>query len=237
MLDTLSKQVATYILVIWLFGPLASHGAEMRVSRETVFIKNGNVFISFNGKTSQLTNSGLDFEPVLSPDGQWVAFSRLVPEIIKLCEKDEEEYFCAKDQIWIFDLAKKSERLLVAPVKEPPDKEMAIFTQKTFSPNSKILFFKSNPWSLNRQIHAIDVDGKNERLVTYGGGFSIIKSVGDREMQYLVGSLVVGRHDYFMIGGSYDWRWIVTPEGKTLGPIGPSSDDFTFSLNVEYMEN
>jgi hypothetical protein len=235
-----NKRVAVLIFLIGLLTPLPSHGAENENSHQTAFINKGNVFLSFNGKTEQLTNSGLDLEPVLSPDGQWVAFSRLLPDKIKEC-KDEKNDFCANDQLWIFDLAHKSERLLVAPVEEPPDKMIVRFTWKTFSPNSQTIFFVTNKWLFNADIHAVDVDGKNERYVSYGDSMRIIKSVGMEEMQHLAGNLVVTRHKHFFDngapGGSYDWFWVVTSEGKTLFPIGPSIKYFTLILKIKYMED
>ena len=32
--------------------------------------------------------------------------------------------------------------------------------------------------------------------------------------------LVVTQHKYFVFGGSYDWPWLISPAGKTLGLIG-----------------
>lgn len=33
------------------------------------------------------------------------------------------------------------------------------------------------------------------------------------------GYLMVTQHRYFLAGGSYDWLWLVHPDGQTVGPI------------------
>jgi len=46
---------------------------------QTVSVKNGNVqFTDKSGATISLTSSGRDSDPILAPDGKWVAFVRKV---------------------------------------------------------------------------------------------------------------------------------------------------------------
>jgi hypothetical protein len=33
--------------------------------------------------------------------------------------------------------------------------------------------------------------------------------------------LIVNQHRYFLGGGSYDWYWVFSPNGKEEGPLGP----------------
>jgi hypothetical protein len=33
---------------------------------------------------------------------------------------------------------------------------------------------------------------------------------------------VVSQHRYFLAGGSYDWYWLVTPEGREVQAVGES---------------
>jgi hypothetical protein len=34
------------------------------------------------------------------------------------------------------------------------------------------------------------------------------------------GYLALQQHRYFIGGGSYDWYWLFTPDGKEIGPLG-----------------
>src|ERR1700741_1617130 len=46
---------------------------------QTVSVKDGNIqFTDKSGKTTALTSSGRDSNPLLAPDGKWVAFVRKV---------------------------------------------------------------------------------------------------------------------------------------------------------------
>ena len=46
---------------------------------QNVSVKDGNIrFTDKSGKTTALTSSGRDSNPVLAPDGKWVAFVRKV---------------------------------------------------------------------------------------------------------------------------------------------------------------
>ena len=37
------------------------------------------------------------------------------------------------------------------------------------------------------------------------------------------GHLLVSQHRYFVAGGSYDWIWLLTPDGAEVGPEGESA--------------
>ena len=46
---------------------------------QTVSVKDGNIqFTDKSGRTTALTSGGRDSNPVLAPDGKWVAFVRKV---------------------------------------------------------------------------------------------------------------------------------------------------------------
>ena len=44
--------------------------------------------------------------------------------------------------------------------------------------------------------------------------------------------LLVQQHRYFVGGGSYDWFWLVRPDGKELGPVGEDTENF-LATNVK----
>ena len=34
------------------------------------------------------------------------------------------------------------------------------------------------------------------------------------------------QHRYFIGGGSYDWYWLLKPDGKEVGPVGEDTENF-----------
>jgi len=38
--------------------------------------------------------------------------------------------------------------------------------------------------------------------------------------------LLVAQHRYFIGGGSYNWFWLLRPDGKEEGPVGEDTENF-----------
>lgn len=199
-----------------------------------VFEEKGNIFIQVENKAIQLTTTGLDHEPVRSPDEKWVAFSKKIEGKVKHCSK-VDQWICATDQLWIINLETKTERMLVEPLEDAADMREVIgsFEYKTFSPDSKTIFFLTPAWATSSAIHAVEINGDNERFITAGNSLKIIKSI---HIQELVGHLIVHKHKYYP-GGSYDFYWLISPKGEELRPLGEDTSYFTETYRVEYMED
>ena len=60
---------------------------EGKESDGDVYEKNGNIFITHEGKITQLTSTGRDSEPILSPDGRWIAFNREIEGKVQECSE------------------------------------------------------------------------------------------------------------------------------------------------------
>ena len=58
-------------IMLALLGTSAAFGAS------SVAVKDGNIVVVQDGRQRQLTKSGKDAAPALSPDGKWVAFTRV----------------------------------------------------------------------------------------------------------------------------------------------------------------
>jgi len=126
--------------------------AESGDSNGMAYEEGGNIFIKLDGNATQLTDTGKDTAPVLSPDGRWIAFNREIEGKVKECE-GQEIWTCASDQLWIIDLESKSERMLLEPRVEAPEHHDVIenFHDKTFSPDSKTIF-ASSPSGISRNV-------------------------------------------------------------------------------------
>ncbi len=161
---------------------------------------------------AQLTQGAKDTDRILSPDGKWIAYVKKSNYIVP----NNCFYFMAKgdhgDEIWIADLTKMKDRLLVADHFSCNNVTKVILDPHhlEFSPDSKTLYFETSAWVVSGAIHAVDINGKNLRFVTDGGEYRIVQD------GHYKGDLIVNQHRYHDGGGSYNWDWLFTPSGKQI---------------------
>lgn len=231
------KATPLLILISLLLAPLVS--AEDKIDSANfnkVFAKDGNIYYSEHNKNiSQLTYSGKDKAPMLSPDSKIVAFIRKSNKEAYLAVGGEEDYTpggLLADQVWIINTDGSNERMLVRDRKPDPinDKGDGITEElkKTiahidedslkFSPDSKKVYFISSAWVTSGAIHSVNVDGTDEKFLASGNSLEVINRGRYK------GNLIVRQHKYFLVGGTYDWLWLISPEGKQIGPIGLNLD-------------
>jgi len=173
-------RISIWLVCALLAFPLLSYAQdESGVSNGVAYEENGNIFLKLDGKVTQLTSNGRDSAPVLSPDGRWVVFNREIEGKIKECSKDKELWACASDQLWIINLKNQSERLLLKPREDAPELEtedvIYQFNSKKFSPDSQTIYFITPAWATSSAIHAVGIDGINERYVMHGYSFELIR--------------------------------------------------------------
>ena len=174
---------------------------------QTVSIDRGNVVLTRPGaRPTQLTCGGRDREPVLSPDRRRVAFIR------------GREY---AGEPWIVDVAGGAPRRLVAArASDEPRENLTDFGSPQFSPDGRTVYFTTDAWVTSGAIHAVNLATGRVRFVCPGNSLQVVP-----RGRY-AGHLMVGQHRYYIGGGSYDWVWLVTPEGRDVGPIGESTEQF-----------
>jgi hypothetical protein len=59
-----------------------------------------------------------------------------------------------------------------------------------------------------------------EQFVAPGNSLEVI-SRGEHK-----GRLIAEQHKYFLGGGTYDWFWVLEPDGREAGPIGEDVSSF-----------
>jgi hypothetical protein len=204
------------ILYCFIFLVAFSLQAEARFNK--IFLKSGNIyFIQDNNQTLQLTSAGLARSPILSPDKKSIAFIKVgtdpLPEQCRNFADTNSRY---GKQIWIIDVERKKERLLVNynfACAKPM--EMIIAPHHlTFSPDSKTLYFLTYAWTTSNALHAVNIVDAKQRYLLPANSLAVAT---DEEYK---GNLILNQHRYFIGGGSYDWYWLFTPEGKEIGPLG-----------------
>lgn len=170
------------------------------------------LFSKIKKQTIQVTHSGVSHDPVLSPNEKWLVFVRRSNHLIpRACAFSLTKTNYA-DEVLIVDLNTMHKKILVNvhPDCDHPKKVIIDPNDLQFSPDSKTLYFATSAWATSGAIHAIDVDGKNLRYVTYANEYHVIQNGKYR------GDLIAYQHRYHDKGGSYDWDWLFTPQGKQI---------------------
>ncbi len=165
-----------------------------------------------NKKIDALTLGAKLTDLIESPDNQWIAFVKTSHKIIPRSCAFSLTTTNYADEIWMINVTTMQKKLLVAenPDCDHPEKTIIDPNDLQFSPNSKTLYFATSAWATSGAIHAIDVDGKNLRFITAGNEYHVVTDGKYR------GDLIVNQHRYHDQGGSFDWDWLFTPEGKQI---------------------
>ena len=185
---------------------------------QTVSVKEGNIqFTDKSGQTTALTSSGRDSEPVLAPDGKWVVFVRKVEGKKIVTGSDEVD----PSELWQVRTDGKEATLLVkCRSSEDPASVIAEFGNAQFSTNGKLVYFYTSAWATSGAIHVVDTTNRKERFAFAGNHFKVVPSGEFRDC------VLVQQHRYFVGGGSYDWYWLLRPDGKEIGPVGETTENF-----------
>jgi dipeptidyl aminopeptidase/acylaminoacyl peptidase len=186
---------------------------------QTVTVKDGNIqFTDKSGQTTAVTSSGRDSNPVLAPDGKWIAFVRKVDgKKVSSASEDALE----PTELWQVRVDGK-EPTMLARCRESQKMESVIagFDDLQFSSDGKLLYFVTPAWTTSGAVHVIDTTNGKERYVFPGNNLKLVPSGEYKDC------LLVQQHRYFVGGGSYDWFWLFRLDGKEVGPVGEDTENF-----------
>lgn len=180
-------------------------------------VQNGNVCTIVAGETKKLTSSGHDSEPVLAPDGKWIVFIRTVPgRKISTGSGDAKE-----TQLWQMRADGKDPTCLVrSKASDKMEAVLAGFSKPQFSTDGKLVYFLSEAWTTSGALHVVDTTNGKEHFFCPAAEFEVVRSGEYRD------DLLVQQHRYFIGGGSYDWFWLLKPDGSEVGPVGEDTENF-----------
>jgi dipeptidyl aminopeptidase/acylaminoacyl peptidase len=192
---------------------------------QTVSVKDGNIqFTDKSGKTTALTSSGRDSSPVLAPDGKWVAFVRKIDGKKIATGSDEMD----PTELWQVRVDGKEPSLLVrCRDSEKMESVIGGFDDLQFSTNGKLLYFVTPAWATSGAVHVVDTTNRKERYLFPGNNLKIVPAGEYKDC------LLVQQHRYFVGSGSYDWFWLLRPDGKEVGPVGEDTSNFEATYGNE----
>jgi hypothetical protein len=176
-------------------------------------VAHGNIVL--NGKT--LTHGGQDSDPAMSLDGSRIVFTRKAgpSPAMKLCEESGGDRLL---ELWAIAADGSNPRkLLSTHGDDKPQLSICDFHAKQFSSDGQLLYFQTPAWATSGALHVFDLRTNEERFLVPSNEFVVLNQCKDKEYR---DDLVVNQHRYFVFGGSYDWAFLFTPQGKELGPLG-----------------
>ena len=98
---------------------------------------------------------------------------------------------------------------------------LAGFHDFQFSTDGRYVFFLSDAWATSKALFTSSIRPTAKSIfVCPATDFEVVASGEYRDF------LLVGMHRYFIGAGSYDWFWLVRPDGKEIGPVGEDVENF-----------
>jgi hypothetical protein len=185
----------------------------------SVAVKDGNIALEQNGQQRQLTRSGKDAAPALSPDGKWVAFTRIGNPASTGSQGDCKSGAQA-DELRRIRVDGSGEELLVRgrEGKNDPKQSICDFSSKQFSSDGRYIYFLSPAWATSAALHRYDTSTKALTFVIDANDVIVLNDCKKAENR---DNIVVNQHRYFVVAGSYDWYWLFDGAGKKeKGPVG-----------------
>ncbi len=195
-------------------GTVAAQSQTARVYTDA-----GNVFIERGGTKTKLTASEMDLDPVLSPNGAFILYTRQGRSHGRRAY--EAEQFCPTqprpDELRRVNVDGSGDQLVLKGRRGAPERQLCDFTAKQFSSDGRRLYFLSPAWAASGALHVYDLRAEEERFLLPANDVVVLSFCTNKYKNYLA----VEQRRYFFFGGSYDWYWLYDPAGKEeIGPIG-----------------
>lgn len=203
-------------MVVTLAILLASSAAGCAAS---VTVKDGNIVLEQNGQQRQLTRSGKDAAPALSPDGKWVAFTR-VGNPASTGSQGDCKSGAQADELRRIRVDGTGEELLVRGREGKNDLKQSIcdFSSKQFTSDGRYMYFLSPAWATSAALHRYDTNTRALSFVIDANDVIVLSDCKKAENR---DNIVINQHRYFVVAGSYDWYWLFDAAGKKeKGPVG-----------------
>jgi hypothetical protein len=226
------RQVAIGIALAAALAACPGARVLAQATGPTVEVADGNIHVEQAGRRRQITSTGLDSEPILSPDGTVVIFTRLgAPPKPDADERDPGTCVTPTDELRRIRIDGTGDELLLKGRSgTKPEEQLCEFSRKQFASDGRTLYFLSPAWATSAALHLFDTRAKSLRFVAAANDVLVLGGCTGELRDHLV----LQQHRYFVFGGSFDWYWLFDPAGKKeLGPIGEAENTETIQLQIE----
>lgn len=153
---------------------------------------------------------------VLSPDGQMGAYVKTRIGSTPATEENNTDI----DEIWLYDVSSNTTSILVRGNENAstPETTLESLGSLAFSPDGQYLYFTTEAWTTSGAIHRVDLETEKEKFVSAGNGLEVVPSGKYK------GFLITSLHKYFDGGGSYDYYYLLSMDGKEVMLAGKDDD-------------
>lgn len=184
-----------------------------------VYSDAGNIFIERDGAKTQLTKSEQDVDPVLSPDGKYVVYTR--QGRARSVNGYNLGQFCTStpnpDELRQVNADGTDDKLLLYGRRGDAEDQLCDFRSKQFTSDGRRLYFLSPAWTATAALHVYDTRARKEHYMMPANDLLVLNFCSGEHKD----DIVIEAHRYFALGGSYDWYWLYDAAGKKeLGPLG-----------------
>src|SRR6202795_2307097 len=211
---------------------------QAQTAAPRVYSDAGNIFFERNGAKIKLTASEQDVDPVLTPSGAFVVYTRQGRghsirgyDVNPACATEPKP-----DELRQINVDGTGEKGLLTGRKGEPERHLGDFRGKQFSSDGRRLYFLTPGWATSGALHVYDMRTGDERFVLAANNLLVLSFCPAKYKD----DLAVRSHRYFLLGGSYDWYWLYDPTGKKeLGPLGQfdNPDDLVRQAHGVWCEN
>lgn len=81
------------------------------------------------------------------------------------------------------------------------------FSNPVFSNDDSKIYFLMEQWATSRELYSVRTSDFSTKFITDANYLEVVR--GGRFSD----CVIVNQHKYFVGGGSYDWYWLISPEG------------------------
>ena len=202
---TSTAKLAPFALVLAVLGSSSSWASPAHVE-ETLGVV---IYVSSGGDRVQVVG-GWGQDPVLSPDGQRVAFVRT--HVTKR----------GGSALWIYDIPSRAlRRLLVSHPTENNETNLRDLNTPVFSLRGDQIYIQSAAWVTSGTVFRVDAKTGEHHFVSPANSLVVV-----RDGPY-AGDLVVSQHAYNSgpEGGSFEQLSLLRPDGHVILKIPGSVND------------
>ncbi len=198
------------VMVIMIFVVAITVCADTADFKRKVYANEGDIYLKAwpSQKVIRLTTTGYCHDPVISSDGQWVAYIRNPePDNPDSEPINESELWCVKTD------GSKPLRLYRNPLEnidDGPDRRnwFGAIVNPRFSPDGRSVYALVWTHATSSSVLRVGRDGTKPGYIAYGNSLEVIP--GGKYQGYLV----VHQHLYYKEAGSVDILTLNAPTGK-----------------------